>query len=57
MDQMTFHLNDLYILELSVFRNILFDISTTLIFLLEQYKGKTNRWQLIKGKIILQYLS
>ena len=51
MDQMTFHMNDLYI-----FRNILFNISITLIFILEQYKGQTYRWQLMKGKIIVQYL-
>ena len=55
MDQMTFHLNDLYI-YISEFRNILFNISITLIFILEQYKGQTYRWQLMKGKIIVQYL-
>ena len=56
MDQMTFRLNDLYIYVSELFRNILFNISITLIFILEPYKGQTYRWQLIKGKIIVQYL-
>ena len=43
-------------ISLECFVNILFNISITLIFILEPYKGQTYRWQLIKGKIIVQYL-